>query len=74
MTVGSLQAPHVRCGAATARAPSHPLERAFATLHEWRRRIRARAELAALDDSMLDDIGITRAEAEFLSRKPFWRG
>jgi uncharacterized protein YjiS (DUF1127 family) len=39
---------------AAARAPSHPLERAF-TLREWRRRIRARAELAALDDRMLDD-------------------
>jgi uncharacterized protein YjiS (DUF1127 family) len=42
-------------------------------LREWRRRIRARAELAALDDRMLDDIGITRSEAEFLSCKPFWR-
>ena len=72
MTVGSLQAPHVRCGAAAARAPSHPLERAF-TLREWRRCIRARAELAALDDRMLDDIGITRGQVEFLSCKPFWR-
>jgi len=26
-----------------------------------------------LDDRMLEDIGITRAEAESLSRKPFWR-
>jgi uncharacterized protein YjiS (DUF1127 family) len=70
MTVGSLRAAHVRCGAAAARAPSHPLKRAF-TLREWRRRIRA--ELAALDGRMLDDIGITRSEAELLSCKPFWR-
>ena len=40
---------------------------------EWRRRARDRAELAALDDRMLADIGISRAEAEFLSGKPFWR-
>jgi uncharacterized protein YjiS (DUF1127 family) len=42
-------------------------------LRGWRRRIRARAELTALDDKMLEDIGITRAEADSLSRKPFWR-
>ena len=44
-----------------------------ATLREWRRRSRERAELAALDDRMLKDIGLTRADAEFLSNKPFWR-
>jgi uncharacterized protein YjiS (DUF1127 family) len=42
-------------------------------LRQWRRRSSDRAELAALNDRMLDDIGITRAEAEFLSCKPFWR-
>ena len=44
-----------------------------ASLGEWRRRTRERAELAALDDRMLKDIGLTRAEAQFLSNKPFWR-
>jgi uncharacterized protein YjiS (DUF1127 family) len=44
-----------------------------ATLREWGRRNRERAELAALDDRMLKDIGLTRADAEFLSNKPFWR-
>jgi uncharacterized protein YjiS (DUF1127 family) len=44
-----------------------------ATLSEWRRRNRERAELAALDDRMLKDIGLTRVDAEFLSNKPFWR-
>ena len=34
---------------------------------------REREELAALDDRMLKDIGLTRADAEFLSNKPFWR-
>jgi uncharacterized protein YjiS (DUF1127 family) len=47
---------------------------AFATLREWRRRIRGRQELARLDDRMLKDIGLTHAEREFLANKPFWRG
>ena len=46
---------------------------AVATLREWRRRSRERAELAELDDRMLKDIGLSRADAEFLSNKPFWR-
>jgi uncharacterized protein YjiS (DUF1127 family) len=45
----------------------------FGTLREWRRRARGRAELAALDDRMLRDIGLTPADAEFLANKPFWR-
>ena len=44
-----------------------------AMLREWRRRNRERAELGALNDRMLKDIGLTRADAEFLSNKPFWR-
>ena len=48
-------------------------DHAVASLREWRRRTRERAELAALDDRTLKDIGLTRADAEFLSNKPFWR-
>ena len=48
-------------------------DHAVASLGEWCRRTRQRAELAALDDRMLKDIGLTRADAEFLSNKPFWR-
>jgi uncharacterized protein YjiS (DUF1127 family) len=47
--------------------------RVASTLREWRRRSRERAELAALDDRMLKDIGLTRADAEFLANRPFWR-
>ena len=47
--------------------------RLVATLREWRRRARDRGQLARLDDRMLRDIGLTRADAEFLSSKPFWR-
>jgi uncharacterized protein YjiS (DUF1127 family) len=45
----------------------------FATLREWRRRSRDRAQLATLDDRMLRDIGLTHGDAEFLANKPFWR-
>ena len=47
--------------------------RAVARFRQWRRRARDRAQLAALDDRMLADIGISRAQAEFLINKPFWR-
>ena len=47
--------------------------RVLATLREWRRRAHDRAELAKLDHRMLRDIGLTEADAEFLSSKPFWR-
>lgn len=47
--------------------------RIVATLREWRRRARDRGQLARLDDRLLRDIGLTRADAEFLSNKPFWR-
>ncbi|HZU88762.1 MAG TPA: DUF1127 domain-containing protein [Stellaceae bacterium] len=71
MEAACWQAGYARSAAAPR--PRRPAARALAVLREWRRRIRARAELAALDDRMLNDIGITRADAEFLSRKPFWR-
>lgn len=47
--------------------------RVVATLREWRRRARDRAELAALDERTLADIGLSRTDAEFLANKPFWR-
>ncbi|MGE0734842.1 MAG: DUF1127 domain-containing protein [Alphaproteobacteria bacterium] len=37
-------------------------------------RKRSRQRLAELDDHLLKDIGITRAEAYEEWRKPFWRG
>ena len=47
--------------------------RVLGTLRKWRRRAHERAELAKLDDRMLNDIGLTRCDAEFLSNKWFWR-
>ena len=66
------------CARATRR-PASPtrvggrIKRALDILREWRRRIREREELAALDDRMLRDIGLTRADARYLISKPFWR-
>jgi uncharacterized protein YjiS (DUF1127 family) len=45
----------------------------LATLREWRRRIHDRTQLASLSDLMLQDIGISRADAQYLASKPFWR-
>ena len=68
------QQPHHRARRQNAiHALSDASSHFVATLREWRRRNRERAELAALDDRMLKDIGLTRADAEFSSNKPFWR-
>jgi uncharacterized protein YjiS (DUF1127 family) len=49
------------------------VKRAVETTRTWRQRSRERYQLGALSDRMLSDIGITRADAVFLSNKPFWR-
>ena len=49
------------------------LHRIVATLREWRQRSRERAQLAALDDRMLRDIGVTRCDVWREINKPFWR-
>ena len=73
MTANSLQAFYTCRRAAAGRRSGRAVERAVALLREWRRRSRDCAKLAMLDDRMLQDIGITRAEAQSLSREPFWR-
>jgi len=47
--------------------------RAIAVLREWRSRNRGRAQLAKLDDRLLRDIGLTRADVWLELNKPFWR-
>ena len=63
---------------AKARSTDRPARRSFSeaivsTLRLWARRRRERDELARLTVSDLQDIGITRVEAEWMARKPFWR-
>jgi uncharacterized protein YjiS (DUF1127 family) len=49
------------------------LDSVFCTLLEWQERARQRYHLARLDDRLLKDVGLGRAEAEAEYRKPFWR-
>jgi len=69
MTVIPFEIPYRR----QRRAAGNLAGRMLARFREWRRRARDRAELASLDNRMLRDIGLTRADAEFLSNKSFWR-
>jgi uncharacterized protein YjiS (DUF1127 family) len=43
--------------------------RFLAALRDWRRRVRERNELAALDERTLRDIGLTRADLDYLESK-----
>ncbi len=47
--------------------------RTFGTLLLWQRRAHERHALAHLDDRILRDLGLSRAEVAWESRKPFWR-
>lgn len=44
----------------------------FELLTQWQERARQRRHLQALDDRLLRDIGLSRADVEFESRKRFW--
>jgi uncharacterized protein YjiS (DUF1127 family) len=44
-----------------------------ALLALWRARTRERRMLAALDERLLRDIGVTRLDAAYECDKPFWR-
>jgi uncharacterized protein YjiS (DUF1127 family) len=46
----------------------------WATLREWRHRVRSRDTLARLSDHELRDIGISPAERREECLKPFWQG
>ncbi len=44
----------------------------FALLAAWGERLKQRAALAEMDDRMLKDIGLSRADALVEADKPFW--
>jgi len=46
---------------------------AFRSLAIWRRHARMRRHLARMDDRLLRDIGVSRADARHEINKPFWR-
>jgi uncharacterized protein YjiS (DUF1127 family) len=45
----------------------------FDLLLTWHERARQRRHLRSLDDHMLRDIGLSRADVEGEAEKPFWR-
>lgn len=47
--------------------------RVFTVLYEWQQRASTRHHLMTLDGRMLEDIGLSRADAEREGRKQFWR-
>jgi uncharacterized protein YjiS (DUF1127 family) len=57
-----------------AMTPIRLIRALLARLRYWHRRSIQRAELAALDDRMLKDIGLTRADVQREINKPFWQG
>jgi uncharacterized protein YjiS (DUF1127 family) len=46
---------------------------AWAMANLWHERSRQRRQLMALDDRMLSDIGVSRAEADEEGQKRFWQ-
>ena len=64
----------------TLRYQGHPGRTAHGTvrslsglLQVWYQRARQRRQLAQLDDRALQDIGISRVQAETEAAKPFWQ-
>jgi uncharacterized protein YjiS (DUF1127 family) len=49
------------------------LDRLFDAPFIWAERAAERRHLAELDDHLLRDIGLNRAEVENISTRPFWR-
>jgi len=43
------------------------------TVSQWLERARGRRQLRSLDDRLLHDLGVTRADVEREAAKPFWR-
>jgi uncharacterized protein YjiS (DUF1127 family) len=70
-----------KCTLAGTAGDSGPRRKAFAApivtpvadlFSTWLERVRERRQLHALDDRMLKDIGLTRADVEYEAQKRFW--
>ena len=57
------------------RWPGHPdlMRKIIGTVSLWHERARQRRRLLQLDDRMLRDIGVSRADAVREADKPFWQ-
>ena len=47
--------------------------RVGASVWTWQNRYNARQHMAMLDDRLLDDVGLTRADIDQVAERPFWR-
>ena len=83
MTVG-IQKSRALSNLRTAARPAPPLDislnglaalivKVSDTLLDWQDRARQRHRLGEMDDHLLRDIGLSRADLEHESAKPFWR-
>jgi uncharacterized protein YjiS (DUF1127 family) len=59
-------------GRTAATVPARPAAGVLGTLRAWTERWRHRARLLELDDRMLRDVGLSRADVELEASKPFW--
>ena len=62
-----------RRGGSDAATGLHAARRWFGAVENWLIRRRGRQDLSLLDDRMLKDVEISREEALWEARKPFWR-
>lgn len=49
------------------------LQRSLDKVLNWQQRVSQRHALGTLSDTMLQDIGLSRADVEMETSKPFWR-
>ncbi len=49
------------------------VRKGFNLLYTWQDRAQERTRLAAIEDHLLSDMGISRAQADHEAAKPFWR-
>ena len=73
MPTFDLTLPPKAYAASRRKEPIHPVAAAVALIARWLETARQRRTLAALDDYVLRDIGITRLEAVREAEKPFWK-
>lgn len=57
----------------TTNIPARPITNPFALVRTWIERVEARAELAQLDATLLEDCGVCLADIDAEVNKPFWR-